>query len=232
MGGGMTEPQALMLFAAGLGTRMGELTRKRPKPLIPVAGRALIDHALDQVEGDPRIVVNLHYLGQMIRDHLAARPDIAFSDETETILETGGGLRAALQHLGPGPVFTLNSDAVWTGPPATRTLRDHWRPVKMDGLLLLVPRARATGYQGPGDFAMDAEGRLSRGTDFVYTGAQILRTEGLADVPQPVFSLNVLWDRMIAAGRLCGAVHPGGWCDVGRPSSIPLAEALFAGDHA
>lgn len=223
----MTEPQALMLFAAGLGTRMGELTRDRPKPLIPVGGRALIDRALDQIERVPRIVVNLHYRAQMIRDHLAGRPHINFSDETETILETGGGLRAALPLLGPGPVFTLNSDALWTGPPATRSLRDGWQSGGMDGLLLLVPRDRATGYQGAGDFAMDREGRLTRGSDYVYTGAQILKPDGLNDVPERVFSLNLLWDRMIAAGRLFGAVHPGGWCDVGRPSSIPLAEALL-----
>ena len=221
-------PDALMLFAAGLGTRMGALTANRPKPLIEVAGKALIDRALALVDGAgiARTVVNLHYLPGQIRNHLKDR-NIAFSDESDTVLETGGGLKQALPLLGPGPVFTLNTDAVWTGENGLDELRRAWDPARMDGLLLLVPKASATGYIGAGDFDMDTDGRLRRGRDFVYTGAQILRPDGLAAIPDRVFSLNRLWDRMLAEGRLYGCVHQGGWCDVGRPDSIPLAEALL-----
>lgn len=224
-------PRSLMLFAAGFGTRMGALTADRPKPLIPVAGKALIDHALDQAQGVERIVVNLHYLPQMIRDHLSGRADVAFSAETETILETGGGLKQALPLLGDGPVFALNTDAVWTGPAALAELAAAWDPVRMDALLLLVPRDRATGHTGKGDFVMDGDGRLTRGPGLVYTGAQILRTEGLAEISDRVFSLNRLWDRMAARGRLFGIVHQGGWCDVGRPEAITLAEDMLRAAH-
>lgn len=223
----MPAPDAVMLFAAGLGTRMRPLTDTCPKPLIRVAGRALIDHALDQVDHAARIVVNLHYLPDQLRTHLADRPDITFSAETETILDTGGGLKAALPLLGPGPVFTLNTDAVWTGARALATLRAAWDPDRMDGLLLLVPQDRAVGHRGTGDFLMDGEGRLTRGAGLVYTGAGLVRTEGLAAIADPVFSLNLLWNRMIGAGRLHGVVHGGGWCDVGRPDAIPLAEAML-----
>jgi MurNAc alpha-1-phosphate uridylyltransferase len=222
-------PRSLMLFAAGFGTRMGALTADRPKPLIPVAGRALIDHALDQAKSVDRIVVNLHYLPDMIRAHLSDRTNIAFSPETDTILETGGGLRQALPLLGAGPVFTLNTDAVWTGPSALDQLASAWNPDKMEALLLLVPPARATGHKGPGDFLMDGDGRLTRGPGLIYSGAQILRTEGLRDIPDRVFSLNRLWDAMAGRGRLYGLVHQGGWCDVGRPETIALAEDMLRG---
>lgn len=225
------DPDALMLFAAGFGTRMGALTEARPKPLIPVAGRALIDHALDQADGVGRVVVNLHYRPEMIRAHLANRPNIAFSPELDTILETGGGLLQALPLLGPGPVYTLNTDAVWTGPRALATLAAAWNPDLMDALLLLVPPDRAVGHRGKGDFLIGADGRLTRGAGLVYSGAQVIRTDGLAAVGQRVFSLNRVWDRMIGARRLYGVVHPGGWCDVGRPDCIPLAEAMMAGAH-
>ncbi len=220
-------PQSLMLFAAGLGTRMGSLTANCPKPLIRVGGMALIDHALAQADAVGQVVVNLHYLPDQIRAHLSSRQNIAFSDETETILETGGGLRKALPLLPGDPVYTLNTDAVWTGPGALAQLGAAWDSTRMDALLLLVPKHRATGHNGKGDFAMDGAGRLTRGGGYVYTGAQILRTGGLAAIPDQVFSLNRIWDRMADTGRLFGLVHPGGWCDVGRPETIPLAEALL-----
>ena len=221
-------PDALMLFAAGFGTRMGALTQTRPKPLVPVAGRPLIDHALDLAEGAGigRIVANTHYLGAQVAAHLAGRR-VAISDESARILETGGGLRRALPLLGPGPVFTLNTDAIWTGPNVLCALRAAWRP-GMGALLALVPAGRATGHAGAGDFTLGADGRLTRGPGHVYTGAQILDPSGLAAIPEEVFSLNRLWDTMLAEGRVFGLVHPGGWCDVGRPESIPLAEAMLA----
>ncbi|HEY0214205.1 MAG TPA: nucleotidyltransferase family protein [Paenirhodobacter sp.] len=223
-------PDALMLFAAGFGTRMGALTQDRPKPLVPVAGRPLIDHALDLVReaGVTRTVANIHYRGDQIIRHLAGT-GVMISDETECILETGGGLRRALPLLGPGPVFTLNTDAVWTGPNVLTALRAGWDPARMGALLALVPVDRATGHGARGDFALQPDGRILRGGDYVYTGAQILDPSGLADIPEQVFSLNILWDRMLAQGRVFGLIHPGGWCDVGRPEAIPLAQAMLHG---
>lgn len=219
-------PLPLMLFAAGFGTRMGALTADRPKPLVEVAGRPLLDHALALAPGQAsRIVVNTHYLGDRIAAHLAGR-DIALSAE-DPILDTGGGLRAALPLLGPGPVFTLNTDAVWTGPNPLATLRAGWRD-GMGALLLLIPAGRARGHGPAGDFAMDAAGRISRGGPWVYTGAQIVDPSGLAAIPERVFSLNRLWDGMIAEGRAFAVVHPGGWCDVGTPPGIAEAEAMLA----
>lgn len=217
----------LMIFAAGLGTRMRPLTETCPKPLIPVAGRTLLDRALDlgRAAGAGPIVVNTHYLGDRIAAHLAGR-DVALSDEADEILDTGGGMRQALPLLGPGPVMTLNPDVVWTGPNPLAALQDAWRE-DMDALLMLVPLARATARQGAGDFARDGAGRITRRGDYVYAGAQILRPDRLAEIPDRVFSLNRLWDRLIAGGRAFGLVHPGGWCDVGYPAAIPLAEALL-----
>lgn len=223
-------PDAVMLFAAGFGTRMGALTARRPKPLIEVAGRPLIDHALALADaaGVARKVVNLHYLPDMLRDHLSGRDGVALSYEPE-ILETGGGLRAALPLLGPGPVFTLNSDAVWTGRNPLEQLRAAWDPDRMDALLLLIAPGAAQGHSGAGDFVADARGRLSRGPGAIYSGAQIIRTEALSDIPDRAFSLNRLWDRMIAEQRLFGLTHDGSWCDVGRPEGIAEAEAMLKG---
>lgn len=222
----------VMLFAAGFGTRMGALTKDRPKPLIPVGGKALLDHALDLCTADlvTRRVINLHYRGQQIAQHLAGC-DVTLSAE-DPILETGGGLRAALPLLDGNPVMVLNTDAVWTGQNPLAELARAWDDTRMDALLLVSTLQSATGHKGTGDFLMDAEGRLTRAKGapgVVYLGAQILRTDRLAAVPQPVFSLNLLWDQMIAEGRAFGLVHQGGWCDVGQPESIPLAEALLNG---
>ena len=218
----------LMIFAAGKGTRMAPLTDVTPKPLIPVAGRTLLDRALDlgQQAGTGRVVVNIHHLGGQIRHHIGARA--AISDETERLLETGGGLRKALPLLGPGPVITMNPDVVWTGPNPVAALLDAWRD-DMDALLMLVPIARTHGRQGGGDFGLGPGDRLIRGGDLVYGGAQIVRPDRLAEIPNAVFSLNRLWDRLIAEDRAHGLVHQGAWCDVGRPDCIPLAEGLLRG---
>lgn len=228
----MTALNAVMIFAAGMGTRMGNLTRASPKPLIRVAGRALIDHALDLTAplGLVRRVVNVHHRADMLRAHLAGR-DVIIADETAALLETGGGLRAALPLLGPGPVWTLNSDAVWTGANPLTTLARNWDDTRHEALLLLAPPDRATGYRGRGDFAMGPDGRLQRGGPLVYLGAQILQPARLAAIAGPAFSLNRLWDMSAADGRLFGVMHPGGWCDVGQPDSLPLAEALLRGAH-
>lgn len=223
-------PAAVMIFAAGRGTRMGALTETRPKPLIEVAGKPLIDHALALADaaGIFHRVANLHYLPDPLAAHLAPRR-VKMSLETDRLLETGGGLRRALPLLGRDPVFTINADAVWTGPNPFEELAAAWDPATMDALLLLVPRERATGHKGAGDFHLRADGRLERGPGLVYLGAQIIRTDGLDAVEDEVFSLNLMWDRMLAEGRLFGAVHSGGWCDVGHPGGVAEAEALLAG---
>jgi len=224
-------PSAIMLFAAGRGTRMGARPQDRPKPLIRVAGMPLIDHALALAKDAQvgRIVVNIHHLGAQIAAHLAGTGAM-ISDESGALLETGGGLRMALPLLGPDPVFTLNCDAAWRGENPLLRLASVWNPAEMDALLLLVPTRRAIGHAGDGDFSIDADGRLQRGADMVYTGAQILRTEGLAAIDSPAFSLNLLWNRMAAEGRLFGAVHTGRWCDVGRPENIARATTMLEGD--
>ena len=223
-------PRAALLFAAGFGTRMGALTRDRPKPLIEVAGKPLLDHALDIAEdaGPLRVVVNAHYRAPQIVAHLAGR-DVAVSVEAPEILETGGGLRKARPLLGAGPVFTLNTDMVWRGPNPLRALAGAWEPGRMAALLLCVPLERARGRAAPGDFTLGPDGRLQRGGPLVYTGAQIVTTGGLDTIAAPAFSLNLLWDSMAAEGRLFGLVSPGMWCDVGRPEGIALAEAMLEG---
>ena len=218
----------IMLFAAGLGTRMGDLVADRPKPMVPVAGKPLIDHALALTDGQPlqTPVINLHYKAAVLREHLADRP-IVFSDETDKLRDTGGGLRHALPLLGPDPVMTLNTDAIWRGPNPIAHLLQSWRN-DMDALLVMVPQAQVIGHKGAGDFTMDHTGQLRRGPGLIYSGLQIIRTDGLHDIADDVFSLNLLWDQMIAKGTLYGTTYSGRWCDVGQPDSIPLAEALIA----
>ena len=222
----MTAPFSVMLFAAGMGTRMAPLTADRPKPLICVAGKPLLDHALDltNVPQVGRRVVNVHYKADMVRAHLAGR-DVAISAE-DPLLETGGGLRHALPLLGAGPVMTLNTDAVWHGPNPLAQLAAAWHS-QMEALLLLVPPAQVAGHVGKGDFAIAPDGRLTRAPAQIYTGAQIMRTDRLGDVPQDAFSLNLIWNEMAQRGGLYGISYDGRWCDVGRPDCIPLAEQML-----
>jgi MurNAc alpha-1-phosphate uridylyltransferase len=228
-----------MLMAAGLGKRMRPLTATRPKPLVKVAGKPLMDHALDRLEagGIKKVVVNVHYLADTVEAHLKARKcglDFAVSDERPKLLETGGGLIKAKPLLGDQPFFCANSDNLWIdGPQETLgMMRRIWNPDRMDGLLLLVPLARATCHTGPGDFHMDANGRLTRRktahvAPFVFTGVQILSPSLLVDPPGDVFSTNVFWNRAIEAGRLYGVSHQGLWFDVGTPKAIPVVEATI-----
>lgn len=219
-----------MLFAAGFGTRMGALTADRPKPLVSVAGKPLIDHALDLIAPlDLRTVVNTHYKAEMIAAHLAGR-EITISDESAAILETGGGLKNALPLLGDGPVFTMNTDAVWHGPNPLPLLQKAWMPDDMDALLLCVPLQNAVGRTDTGDFTLGKDGALNRGPGHVYTGVQIIKTDLLDEITETAFSLNLLWDKMHARGRLKGLNYPGRWADVGTPDGIALAEAMGAAD--
>ncbi len=224
-------PFPLMVFAAGFGTRMGALTKDRPKPLIPVAGRALIDHALaiGAEAGVSRTVVNTHYKADQMAAHLAGR-DIAISHEPDQILETGGGLKAALPLLGTAPVAILNSDGIWTGANPLTQLAAAWDPDRMEALLLLLPLDRTLAHGPKGDFRLAPDGRISRGEggeDHVYIGAQILKTGRIATTPDAVFGLNRTWTEMIAAGTAFGLVHDGGWCDVGHPEGVAEAERLL-----
>ncbi len=226
-----------MVMAAGLGKRMRPLTATQPKPMVRVAGKPLIDHALDRLDeaGVAKAVVNVHYLADALEAHLKARaaPAITISDEREVLLETGGGMTHALPHL-PDPFFCLNADNVWLDGPrnAFAELSARWNPDQMDALLLLVGHARAINFDGIGDFYMDPHGKLSRKrpgrvAPFVYTGIQLVSHRLLRDAPQGKFSTNLLWDRAIAEGRLYGASFTGLWFEVGTPQAIaPTEEAL------
>ncbi|MDO6727116.1 nucleotidyltransferase family protein [Cognatishimia sp. 1_MG-2023] len=221
-------PNALMLFAAGFGTRMGALTAHQPKPLIKVAGKALIDHTLDlakAVQPNP-IVANLHYHTNQLQDHLAPLGVQAIVEQPD-ILETGGGLRNALPALGDGPVYTSNTDAIWKGPNPFEILKAAWKPEIMDALLLCVPCENTVGHPGKGDFILGPDGSLTRGPGVVYGGIQILKTDGLAHIKDTAFSLNLLWNEINAAGRLFGVIYSGKWCDVGTPEGITLAENML-----
>lgn len=221
----------LMLFAAGFGTRMRPLTDARPKPLINVGGITLLDHALGAARGAgvSRIVINVHYLGEQIEAHLHDS-DIALSWERDTILDTGGGLKAALPLLGAGPVLTLNTDAVWTGANPLAQLMGAWDHDKMDVLFLLLPAKQARSATGRSDFTMDAGGRVTwaKGAEgYLYLGAQIIAPDLLETDTQPVFSLHGPWTRAMQAGRAYGIVHQGDWCDVGHPEGIAEAEGML-----
>ncbi|MGJ8611473.1 MAG: nucleotidyltransferase family protein [Octadecabacter sp.] len=222
----MTVPTSILLFAAGLGTRMAPLTDTRPKPLVTVAGRTLLDHARAQCIG-LKTVVNTHYFANQIVDHLRDT-DVLISDETDALLETGGGLKRALPLLGGNPVFTMNTDAVWNGPNPIHALSQTWRP-QMDALLLMIPRDAAVGHTGKGDFDIDANGCLTRGTDYVYSGVQIIRTHGLAQITDHAFSMWALWGDMLESRKMFGTVYDGKWCDVGRPENIAMAENMLEG---
>ncbi|NNM71209.1 nucleotidyltransferase family protein [Enterovirga sp. DB1703] len=226
-----------MVLAAGLGKRMRPVTETRPKPLVEVGGRALIDHALGRLAeaGLTRVVVNVHYLPDMIEAHLAGRTDldVTISDERDALLETGGGIKRALPLLGP-EFLVLNSDSLWTERETKNLARlmETWRPQDMDVLLLLAPR-KSLGYDGLGDFNMDAGGRLTRRAygalaPHVYAGAAILKASLFDDAPNGAFSLNLLFDRAIEAGRLYGLPLEGEWLHVGTPEAIGQAEARLA----
>jgi len=221
-------PKSVMMFAAGFGTRMKHLTQDQPKPMVEVAGRPLIDHALDLANAiaPDRIVANLHYKPEPLLAHLNGR-NVQTIVEDPDILETGGGLRNALPLLGKGPVFTMNTDAIWAGPNPLAMLQDAWKPEIMDALLIGIPTAQAVGHSGTGDFFMDQDGRLTRGPGVIYGGVQIIKTDLLETIPDRAFSLNLLWDKMLTMGRMYGVRYTGKWCDVGHPEGITLAENML-----
>jgi MurNAc alpha-1-phosphate uridylyltransferase len=233
-------PRRAMVLAAGFGVRMKPLTDTTPKPLVPVGGKALIDHVLDRLAdaGVERAIVNVHYLADRLEHHLASRrtPAIAISDERGQVLETGGGVVKALPLLGSEPFFNVNSDTIWIDgvKPNLGRLADAFEPAQMDALLLLAPTAASVGYAGRGDYLMAPDGRLTRRGErdvvpFVYAGAAIFAPALFADPPSGSFSLTRLFDRAEARGRLHGLRLEGVWMHVGTPAAIGEAEkALVA----
>ena len=231
-------PARAMVLAAGRGERMRPLTDRKPKPLIEVCGRTMLDRVLDRLEevGVAEAVINLHYLGEQIEAHLAERPKpaVVFSDESDQLMETGGGVTRALPLLGKQPCFVINGDIVWLeGPiPALERLATAWDPKVMDLLLLVHPVSAAFGYEGSGDFFMDPAGRLRRRAPgeiapFVFAGVQLLHPKIFRDVPRTPYSLNLLYDRALEAGRLHGLRHDGDWFHVGTPQGLTEVEAAL-----
>ncbi|HWI87876.1 MAG TPA: nucleotidyltransferase family protein [Sphingomicrobium sp.] len=232
-------PRTAMIMAAGLGKRMRPLTATKPKPLIEVGGKPLLDHVLEKLRaaGVKKVVVNVHYLADAVEAHLVSRGhglEVMISDERKLLMETGGGLVQAQPLIDTDPFLSINSDNLWVDGPADtlKLLASHWDDTKMDALLLLVPLARAENHRGMGDFHMDREGRLRRRdrshvAPFVFTGVQMISKRLLRDAPDGPFSTNILWDRAIDEGRCFGAVHQGLWFDVGTPKSIPMTEAAL-----
>lgn len=237
----MGKVDSAMVMAAGLGTRMRPLTENRPKPLVEVAGKTLIDHVLDKVRLAEvgNVVVNVHYLPDQIEAHLGCHAtdlNVAISDERALLMETGGGLVQAQHLIDAEPFYCLNSDAIWTDEgeaDALSRLAAAWDGDRMDGLLLIVPRERAFQHSGKGDFFLDEEGRLIRrgyhdSAPWIYTGNQLISHRLLRNAPEGPFSTNLFWDRAIAEGRLFGLVHQGDWYDIGSPEAIAPTEAALA----
>jgi MurNAc alpha-1-phosphate uridylyltransferase len=232
-------PQRAMVLAAGLGLRMRPLTETVPKALIEVGGKTLLDWALDALAaaGVPEAVVNHHHLGEQVVAHLGRRdggPRIVTSDETDRLLETGGGVVKALPLLGAAPFYVVNADVVLVdgaGDPLRR-MAAAWDPARMDALLLVVPKAHAVGLDTAGDFFLEADGRLRRRAPapeapLLYCGIQIAAPRLFRDPPDGPFSTNVLWDRALAEGRLFGIEHDGWWLHVGDPPGRDAADAFL-----
>lgn len=236
----MTKVETAMIMAAGLGKRMRPLTATRPKPLVKVAGKAMIDHCLDKLweAGVMKVVVNAHYLPDALEAHLQSVNypfDIRISDERKQLMETGGGLVQAQALIDEDLFFCINSDNLWTDGPTNSLQRlvSRWDDQTMDALLLLVPQTSAHNYKGAGDFKLDDHGRITRRlpnrqAPFIYTGIQLVSKRLLRDAPEGPFSTMKLWERAIAEDRLFGIVHEGDWFEVGSPEAIAPTEALLA----
>lgn len=219
-----------MILAAGLGLRMRPLTDTLPKPLISVAGKTMLDRAFDHLRAVniSKIVVNTHYLAPLIEK---AVPSGTLMSHEEILLETGGGIKKALPLLRDNPFFTLNGDSVWTGSESLKEMEKLWDASTMDALLLLIPREKAHGYEGKGDFFISEEGKLTRcGTapkaPYVYGGVQLTSSPLFEDSPEGPFSLNILWDKALQKGRLFGCVHKGDWFHISTPQDLSRYEPM------
>ncbi|EFI53686.1 nucleotidyltransferase family protein [Afipia sp. 1NLS2] len=237
------QPHTAMVLAAGFGTRMRPLTDHKPKPLVEVAGKPLLDHVLDRLgeAGVDKTVINVHYLGEQIIAHTAARqkPKVVISDERNEVLGTGGGVVKALPLLGTDPFFHLNADTLWIDSvtPNLQRLADAFDPARMDILLLMAPTTGSIGYDGAGDFTMLTDGRLQRRREqhvvpFVYAGVAILSPTIFKGAPQGEFSLTKLFDEAAAQERLFGLRLEGVWMHVGTPDAIAAAEKAFLASAA
>jgi N-acetyl-alpha-D-muramate 1-phosphate uridylyltransferase len=233
--------ESAMVLAGGLGTRMAPANGTLPKPLVPLAGKALIDHVLDRhaEAGTKRAVVNLHHKADLIEKHVKGRktPAITFSDEREALLDTGGGVKKALPVLGPGAFLIHNADSVWIegiGSNLSR-LMEAWDDARMDCLMMLALSTAGLGYQGRGDFALDSNGRIRRRrveqeiVPFAFTGVSIAHPRLFKNSPEGAFSLNVVWSQAIAAGRAFGMRMEGLWMHVGTPEALAQAEQSLSG---
>jgi N-acetyl-alpha-D-muramate 1-phosphate uridylyltransferase len=241
----MTIAHTAMVLSAGYGARMRPLTERLPKPLVPLAGRALVDHVLDRLAaaGVETAVVNVHYLPEQIEAHMQARagraPKTVISDERDLLLDTGGGAKKALPQLGTGPFFIHNSDSVWaegTAPALPLMLR-LWDPARMDCLLLLAPMSTSLGYHARGDFDMAPDGHLTRRGErptvpFAFAGVSLCTAALFDGAPEGPFSLNLLWDQALAKGKLCGVALDGRWMHVGTPEALAEADASFEHEGA
>jgi MurNAc alpha-1-phosphate uridylyltransferase len=234
-------PKVAMVMAAGLGTRMRPLTDTRPKALVEVGGKALIDHVLDRLAeaGVETCVVNVHHFADQMEAHLAGRthPRVLISDERHELLDSGGGVRHARDLLGDDPIWVANIDSLWVEgeTPALEAMKALWDPARMDACLLLVPRGRGIGFEGPRGFFRDPSGRLTHSaepeppTPFANVGFQIIKPQVLDAEPEGAFSIVPVWRRLSAEGRLYGAVMDGFWMHVGDPAARDAAEARMAG---
>lgn len=233
----MTKIHTAMVLAAGLGTRMRPLTDDRPKALVEVGGRALIDHMIDRLKsaGVERFVVNVHYFADRLEAHLNTRGDvdIVISDEREKLLETGGGLKKARPLLGDDPVFVANIDSVWIEDregEAFERLKSNWRPDEMDAYLMLAPMERSMGFDGPGDFFHVFDGHLTfrgdrQSAPWNYMGVHITKPQIVDGMEEDAFSLTPIWRRLADKGRLFGDGMDGDWMHVGDPAARDAAEA-------
>ena len=227
-----------MILSAGFGRRMGSLTEAKPKPLLLAGGRPIIDWVLDRLceAGVERAVVNLHYEAGLLRRHLQGRknPYVEFSDESDFLLDTGGGVAKALPMLGDNPFFVINGDVLWFDDmdSSLLALARRFIPNSMDALLLLQPTVGAIGYKGIGDYIMLGDGHLQRRTEgtvapFIHSGIQILKPDLFKKCPDGPFSLNFLYDRSEEQKRLFGLRHEGQWVELNRPEGLAAAEKVL-----
>jgi len=224
-----------MILAAGLGQRMRPLTNTLPKPLIPVAGKSMLERTFEHLKesGISKVVVNTHYLAPLIEAVIKNHyPETLISHE-EILLETGGGIKKALPLLGEDAFFTLNGDSVWSHSQSLHVMKKVWDESKMDALLLLIPREKAHGYEGRGDFFMSPEGRLTRlgqapSAPYAYIGVQIIHPHLFTTAPEGSFSLNILWNEALQKGRLYGLAHQGEWFHISTPEDLQKYEPMVA----
>jgi MurNAc alpha-1-phosphate uridylyltransferase len=242
-GGGFAVLETAMVLSAGLGTRMAPANGMVPKPLVPLAGKPLLDHVLDRLAaaGVKRAVVNVHHMADQIEQHVQGRraPVIAISNERAARLETGGGVRKALPLLGAGPFLIHNSDSVWIEGIGSNLARlmNAWDDARMDCLMMLALVSASHGYQGRGDFAFASDGRIRRRKEqelvpFAFTGVSIAHPRLFEGAPDGAFSLNLLWSRAIEVGRAYGMRMDGTWMHVGTPEALAQAESCLQGVEA